>query len=50
MVSEEGDEIHLRLAGVGIPVRDPGRAVQWAVRNIGKELECGMLAELHRSF
>lgn len=49
-MSEEGDKIHLRLAGVGIPMRDPGRAVRWAVRNIGKELECGMLAELHRSF
>lgn len=47
---EEGDEIHLRPVEVSIPVGNPGGAVHWAVRNTGKELDCGMLVELHRSF
>lgn len=47
---EEGDENHSRPAEVGIPVGNPGGAVQWAVRNTGKELDRGMPVELHRSF
>lgn len=32
------------------PQGGPGGAVQWAVSNIGKELDHGRLIELHRSF
>lgn len=48
-VLEEGNEIHSETAEVGVSVGNQSRALQWAVRNAGKELAHGSLVDPSRT-